>query len=141
MLNKFFIRSSYLSIYLIIKWLWNLIEFFIMNSLLDIRRTISCRKSARYLMHPTHVNCIILYIYIYIYTQQYIQVIYFSIKLFCELKINSRANVLDHVLADLPLIVTYVQDVLEIRACVENLNCMCIFLAQRRVRVYFHYIP
>lgn len=38
-----------------------------MNSLLDIHRTISCRKSARYLMHPTHVNCIILYIYTYIY--------------------------------------------------------------------------
>jgi len=57
---------------------------------------------------------VLYYTYIRIYTS-YI----FSIKLFCELEINSRANVLSHVLADLPLIIIYVQDVLEIRACVK----------------------
>lgn len=111
-------------------------EFSIMNSILHL----SYRKSARCLRHLTHVT--LYYITIYIYICIYKLYILYQIVLRVG---NSRTNECSWPLADLPLIIAYVQDVLEVHAGVENGNlyCICkhISRAQRRVRVYFHCIP
>lgn len=126
----FFMYSSYLSKYLIIKWL----EF----SIIDIRYLFSARSRAEKVqdawdtLHTLH--CIIL-----LYTYK----LYILYRIVLRVG-SSRANECSWPLADLPLI-TYVQDVLEMYAWVENRNfrCICrtyISSAQKRVREYIFII-
>lgn len=110
-------------------------EFLIMDTRYLLHDLV--QKKCKMLGTP-YTHYIVLYYYIYIYIYK----LYILYRIVLRAG-SSGANECSWPLADLSLI-TYVQDVLEIYAYVENRNFRYIcrtYISSAGVRVYFHYIP